>query len=236
MKTIINYSKFVFIKIEIKLILLVIIIQISNEIECNISLPIRKADNQCYLTYCTEEEFKMGNCIIDNDIVKIQWLNDIIKVGDKSYKYICLSTSSKNDLFLHTTPKNSDTKNYFFGLKSDGSPYFKINGNYSSIIDITYETSDKTRTNGEIINLIINNKPEKEYLMSVGKTNNNIELFDFEENKVIILSSFEDLTGYTIIAKSFTLFNFMDNNNNYYSILSFIGKENSNYFFVLQKF
>jgi hypothetical protein len=137
---------------------------------------------------------------------------------------------------LHTTPKNSDTKNYFFGLKSDGSPYFKINGNYSSIIDITYETSDKTRTNGEIINLIINNKPEKEYLMSVGKTNNNIELFDFEENKVIILSSFEDLTGYTIIAKSFTLFNFMDNNNNYYSILSFIGKENSNYFFVLQKF
>ena len=226
-----NFKKF-----EIKLIVFLIIIQNSIETECNISTPIRKEDNQCYLAYCTEEEFETGKCTIDNNIIKTQWLNKIIIVGDIGYKFISLTLSSKKDLFLHTTtPQANSKKNYFFGIKLNGRPYFNINGNESMIIDISYKSSDKTRTNGEIINLIIKNKPEKEYIMSIGKTSQNVELFDFEINKVTILSKIVDLTKFVLYSKNLPIFNFIDDNNRY-CVFSFIGKKNEEYFFVLQKY
>ena len=46
--------------------------------ECNRNEPILK-NNQCVSTYCTEEQYKSGECIINEAITKTQWLNDILK-------------------------------------------------------------------------------------------------------------------------------------------------------------
>ena len=168
MKQKINILKFYFIKIEIKLIVFLIIIK--NSIETDVDT--------------TNEKSITDNYTIDiniKNITKTQWLNDIIKIGDKAYRYISLTVSSTKDLFVHITSNESKTKtNYFYGIKVNGRPYFNINGSKSMIIDIS---STKTRTNGNIINLIFKNKSETEYVMCMGKTSHNVELFDFKKKK-----------------------------------------------------
>ena len=238
MKNFLFLSKYFFIKLSIKIVIFQLAIRNSIEDQCNISAPIKKSDNLCYLTYCSEEQFNMNVCIIDNSIIKTQWLTNIITIGEKNFKYISLTISSKNDLFLHITSSNNnnDINNYFFGLKSNGRPYFNINGNYSTIINIF---SEKPRQNGEIINLKVNNNEEKEFLMSIGKDNYNAEIFDFETYNATTFSTSKDLTEYGIISKEFAILKFIENNN-YYYILSFSMKNNSinndGYFNVFQKY
>ena len=50
--------------------------------ECDRSFPIKTSDGSCVLRFCTEEEFNNKDCILDNQIVKTQYLNNIIIVGD----------------------------------------------------------------------------------------------------------------------------------------------------------
>jgi hypothetical protein len=37
--------------------------------------------NTCAMQYCSEEDIKKNNCIIDKDIIRTQWLNNIVKFG-----------------------------------------------------------------------------------------------------------------------------------------------------------
>ena len=66
--------------------------------ECERETPI-KIGNQCLSKNCTKYQFEIGECTISNSIIKTQWLNDIILVGEKDFRYINLMTSSKGDLF-----------------------------------------------------------------------------------------------------------------------------------------
>ena len=50
--------------------------------ECDRSFPIKISDGSCVLRFCTEAEFNNKDCILDNQIVKTQYLNNIIIVGD----------------------------------------------------------------------------------------------------------------------------------------------------------
>ena len=55
--------------------------------ECDRNTPIKK-DNSCILTYCTDEEFSDGTCEISNEIIKTQWLTNIIWIGEENSRFI----------------------------------------------------------------------------------------------------------------------------------------------------
>ena len=65
---------------KIKLLILIFIYntKISKPEECRRIEPIRLADGSCTLRYCTEEEIAQKICFIDNQIVKTQYLDNIM--------------------------------------------------------------------------------------------------------------------------------------------------------------
>ena len=104
---------------------IIILLQIlnCNALNCNKARPIEK-DNACVLTYCTEEEFNSSTCIINNQIIKTQWLNNILPVSDMNYRYINPFLTSNNDLIIQTTSVlGLPTRNYF-GITNEGRDYF----------------------------------------------------------------------------------------------------------------
>ena len=54
---------------------------------CNKTRPILK-DNTCDSIYCTEEEFTSTTCIINNDIIKTQWLTNILEISNIYSRFI----------------------------------------------------------------------------------------------------------------------------------------------------
>ena len=77
-------KKFTFLKI-----LLVLNHIYSLLCECDKNQPILK-NNICVSTYCTEEQFKSGECVINEEITKTQWLTNFIKF-EKTNGYISLN-------------------------------------------------------------------------------------------------------------------------------------------------
>lgn len=228
---------FCFKHFQIIMFLFIMLIKKTIEIECEKSSPILlTSDNQCHLIYCTEEEFREEKCIINNPIIKTQWLTKII-YGYSYFSFLQFTLSSKNELYLHSTSSSSKA-NCFFGLKSNGRPYFFVNGALSLFSCIIYQDSSLSpRNNGEIKSIIINDNNKKEYLMTIGKDDKNVELFDFENKELIVLSSSKEMTNFIICSNNFALLNYTENNVPYY-ILSFVGKdlEEINYYYVIQKY
>ena len=222
-----------------------LVIKLSIQLECDKSTPIKKQDNKCYLIYCEKEDFDKGICTINNTIVKTQWLTDIINVGGETYRYVNLALSSNNDLFLQTTANPSKNENCFFGIKSNGRPYFNNTGDSSSIVYIKYNISSlKSRSRGQSINILLNddddtgssNKNKNEYFMSIGKDDNNVELFDLESKQLRSYSPSKLIFKSTIRSKIFSLINYNEYNKNSY-ILTFIGKnDDNNMYYIFQKY
>ena len=98
---------------------------IYKEKECNKSYPILK-EEECVLIYCTEEEYNEGICSKNNSIVRTQWLNNIIQVGDKNYRYLNFITTSKNETFFETTAHPETNEEYFLELSKMVQLFLKI--------------------------------------------------------------------------------------------------------------
>ena len=239
MKNFFFFLKLIYKNLPINFYLFIAIIKNSYQEECEKSTPIKLNDNNCYLKYCTKEEFDQGKCVIDNSIIKTQWLTNIINVGSKTFRFINFAISSKNELYLHTTAYPYSYYNCFFGIKSNGRPLLNFNGELLSVVCVKYDDlSKKARYNGELITLVVSdNNIEKEYLMSIGKDDNYVELFDFIDKEIIFYSTTKGMTNYNIRSKYFALLDYVENNKHYY-ILSFIGKDlvNNNHYFVFQKY
>ena len=230
-----------FIRIQIIFYFFLLIIKNSFQIECEKSTPIKKQDNECYLIYCTNEEFEQEQCIISNSIIKTQWLTNIIDVGYSQYYkygYFNFALTSKNELFLQTTTYPSTSYNCFFGIYSSGRPFFSIEEENIFRIYLEYESSTyRTRYNGEFISIIIEDINNREYLMSVGNDETNIEIFNFEKDEIFVFST-KVMTKYNILSNKFAILHFIDNNNKNSYISAFIGKsiDNSKNYYVLQKY
>ena len=78
--------------------ILIFLIKISlSECNCDLNTPIKKSGT-CQLIYCTEDEFKSEVCIIDNEIIKTQWLTNIIYFNDNKFRYCSVAVNSKGDI------------------------------------------------------------------------------------------------------------------------------------------
>ena len=227
-------------QINIFLLLNVTIIKIilGQIEECSRELPIKVGDN-CLSIYCSESQFKKGECNISNQIIKTQWLNNIISVGEKDFRYINFISTSKGEMIFITSSIPTNQNRIFFGINSQGSPIFKdLNGSGTYIIKKTVTRgSNYERYESETGSIKINNDNDvnKEYFISIGKAQTYTEIFDFiNYEKNIIEMSYTTTIGFNTEIYSGCLINYFENDINYYFYCSLIVFE-KNYIFSLIK-
>ena len=184
---------------------------------CQVDRPFLK-NNSC-IEYCSERELKEKSCIIDNDILNTQFLNNIIWIGDTNFRYVNMVSYSSKDMVIETTSKPGNSKRMFFGIKKNGRGLFYKNDNYTYYYSI--EASEQTGNSGnirheaEIFSVIINGGANngKEYLVSIGNDNQYIELYDFDNNKIYQKSAY-DLFGTKKTSIRGAAINYQSNNDN----------------------
>jgi len=97
--------------------------------ECPKDLPI-KYKNECSIKYCIESEYLNRNCVVNNNVIKTQWLNNIILIGDISYKYSYPYFDFDNNLIIVTYPYDDNIESeihrsrIFYGIQKNGRPLF----------------------------------------------------------------------------------------------------------------
>ena len=142
---------------------------------------------------CALEKYVLGTHTISNQIIKTQWLNNIIILGVGQCWYIKKSYSSNEDLILETNVYNDSIKNdyrYFYGIKSNGRPLF-------------YDSTNEVFTEEKILEAITDYKlfesqsikinlvnDDKDYYLTCSFTNCSIEITDFYNNKIIGISQY----------------------------------------------
>ena len=109
-----------------------LILEINNQ--CDKETPIRKkSDNNCYNTYCTENEFQNGDCIIDNPTIKAQWLNKLFYLGDNIINILTVIEMPNNDIYFISSKLYVEYI-YIYRLKSSGEIYYNENNNNFKIV------------------------------------------------------------------------------------------------------
>ena len=208
-------------KLIYQLLLLFSIIKPSLS-ECSRDEPILK-NGSCKLDYCPETDFISKKCIINNPIIKTQWLNKIITIGDKFYRYINFGTFSNGDMIIETNSYPANKKRMFYGLKQNGRPLFTKNNNETSYysINLNGENEGKFESEAGIISFTYN---EKEYFFSVSKLDGNAEILDFENDKIYYKSSrvFASVLNISSVRHSIFPDKNKDKKNSYY--FCFIGQ------------
>ena len=182
-----------------KIILLVVYINSTLNYCSDRTKPILLEDNTCVMKYCTEEEFSTEKCIKDNNIIKTQWLNNIIKFGDKKTRFSKIAKYSNGDTVA--IAKNEDYPNsYFYGLKENGRPLFFRDGKESPYNKLNNTSSNNNPYNnnmnmwnmynyykqseeGEILVVKIGNDDE-EFIINFQRLDCNYELYDFDNNYI----------------------------------------------------
>ena len=186
--------KFIF-KNKIIVIILIQIIKIIYNECSNRDNPLKLSDNTC-ASNCTENQFDSGKCIIDNNIIKTQWLNNIIYIKEIGFKYIDFVVFPNGDLIAEAHPFPCNSKRIIYGLKQDGRYYFKTNDNKGEtpFLFLDSDENDYLKYESGISFIILN---DKKYIISIGRLESNTEIIDFD-NKYIYNSLSTDILGKTI--------------------------------------
>ena len=216
-----------------------------EEVECPREKPIKVGEN-CISKYCDNSEFESGDCIKSNSIIRAQWLNNIISVGGKDYRYIYFVTTSNNEMIFYTTPYPYKKERTFFGINSIGEPIFQDSDN-KDIYIIEKDVVESVKRFEAVTGLIkINGDSDKnkEYLISFAKENEQYtELFDFYNynNKIGEFSNKNIFGDYNTEFYIGSLLNLVEDNKNYCIIAILYRKYNIwtlsyLYYFLLMKF
>ena len=200
--------------------------------DCPITEPILVNGN-CQMKNCSKEEFNSKSCIINNTIIKTQWLNNIIRIGGLTYRYINFGTYSNGDMVVETTCYPPKTKRYFYGLKKNGRPFFTNKTTQNETPYNLIETNEFSYTGGlfEAESIVIKssevgNGNGKEYFLSIAKLECSVELYDFENNKFYYRSLKKFTTYENIKTFRHAVFPFPAGNNKYFYFIGFTSDKN----------
>ena len=203
---------------------------------CSKNQPFIKAGN-C-IEECTLEEINNKQCEISNEIIKGQWLNNIIYLGESSCPYINIETSENNDFYAEVSCFPESNIRYFFGLTKEGKGFFKDKNNkeiefYIMELDSVNKTG---RFESEIFSFKLDsNLDNKIYLLSYGKSDQFIEIYDFYQNKSyfkrVDRTLISSASVYQISAPHFKMKN--SHENIYFLGLLAYGHKERKYFFYL---
>ena len=207
---------------------------ISCEIdECPRETPIKKG-NECLSTYCSELQFESKDCIISNSIIKTQWLNNIILVGEKDFRFVNLISSLNGELLLSTSSSFPNRDRIYFGIDPIGNPIFNDKSiiKKSVVRNVRNNNIYRYESQPGLIKINDDNKQNKEYFINIGINKTYTEIFDYinYENNLIEIDYSEIID---INIKSFygSLINIFENDKNYY-ILAVISSQNN---FIIRK-
>ena len=205
---------------------------------CERENPIYK-NGQCQSIYCTESEFKNNICSIENDIIKVQWLNNFIVFDEYNYRLTNKVINDDGDFILITSPMNNGVR-LFYVLKQNGSFYFKNNDNHEiSTKTIFIKDGDLpiSRFFSQVFLIKIKNNnsfnPNKQYLVSISSYLGYFELYDLEEENLLISKlPTQNFTQHIIATKRDSLIELP--NNEY--LYTFIGQNETEFLLYLQKY
>ena len=107
--------------------------------------------------------------------------NSIIILNGYNLRYVNLASNSNGDMIFYSTAYPNTTLRAFYGFKNDGRPFFK-NENYSYFIFSS--KSPQENYESRIFFIEPKNSGGKQYLISVGKANSYVEIYDFDSNGI----------------------------------------------------
>ena len=163
---------------------------IFEEMECPREYPLL-IDNlnskECVLEYIDDK----SNFQISNRIIKTQWMNNFIQIGEKGCSYASFTFNSKGDLIMETSifdeTSNENTK-YFYGIQKNGRGLFFNSKTKNYYYQKTFKHEENITSSGDyykLINIKIQNNNEKEYYLKCGSSNiSNVEIIDLNNNSV----------------------------------------------------
>ena len=200
-------NKYKFEYIPLKIIIIFQIIKIISN-ECNKGRPFKLSNNTC-ISQCSEELLKTGECIIDNQIIKTQWLNNIVMIDINRLKFFNFIIYSNGDMIFETSKYECTSMRMFYGLKKNGRYYFRDEENKETpLFQLNTKEEEKNKYESSDNVITLNNK---EYIISVGRLESNTEIYDFE-NKTIYSIKTEQIFGYQCINFRGNLIRFNYNN------------------------
>ena len=139
-------------------------------------------------------------------------------------------------MVIETTTYPEEPKRYFYGLKKNGRPFFKIENTQEESPYYVIDTSEQNNYKGKyessafiIKSSEIGEGNGKEYFLSVSQLEFYAELFDFDNHKVYS-KSLEDFSSFQFV-KTFrhAFFEYKGSSNNYYYFFGFSSDTDSSY-------
>ena len=188
--------------------------------ECDRNAPIFILDGGCKLEFCEKSQFESKICEIKNPIIKTQWLNNIIKVGDSTFRYVNFGLFSNGDMLLRTTCFPGTTIRKYYGLKQNGRPFFKENNEETAFNTIEVNNAD---VNYESESIVINHVLYgQEFLLSASKLGSYAEIFSSGANEAYV-KPVTDFSNSYISSDRNSFYAFPTSYSNYYYLFAFLG-------------
>ena len=149
--------------------------------QCDYYRPFLK-DGTCQVS-CSNEELDSGDCIIENEILKTQWIDNIIYLSDTNYIYMNMVTSQNEDLIIVVSSSSSSelNKRLFYGIDKEGRGYFKLDNKEQKIYINSLNGDSCERYESEIFMVKFQSLGQtKEYIFDFGKASQLIQIYDIE--------------------------------------------------------
>ena len=176
-----------------KLMIFFILIKLYNP-KCQPNLPFSK-DNVC-VESCTKEEVNSGLCILENEIIKNQWINNIIYLSGSGYTYINMVTTKNDDLIIIISAYPGSNERLFYGITQEGRGYFIKNNQERYDYSFTLASSTTIlRFESETFMVKLKSSSEiNEYIMEYGKYPQLLQVYNLN-NKEQIKVCIKDFTS-----------------------------------------
>ena len=228
---------FYIILLKSTIIFQIIILSFSEtQTECDYDTPIRrKESNDCIIGDCTQQEYQEGDCSIENQKIKTQWLNNFILFdGGLDFIYIDIINSLNGKLIaLIFTSDPDDPTRIFFGLKkNDGRGNFIVHETDTSFLT-RFHSDLKLRDHPNAFTFKVNdgNMDNTEYLISISN-NDVIEIYDIEHNFIHQPRIYELFNEHFNISSYINVLLPISNNN--YALAFIVNDNNNNYFYLFK--
>ena len=93
------------------------------------------------LDYCSKEEIDEKLCVVENEVIKNQWINNINYLSEGNYTYINLVSTEKGDLIIVISAYPATNTRLFYGLTKEGRGYFTVDDKESKIFSMTISST-----------------------------------------------------------------------------------------------
>ena len=195
------------------LIVFLIFIFFCFTIDCPKNLPIYN-DEECKLIECSEEQFKNEICVVSNDIIKTQWLNNIFTYDIEFFYENLAVTNYNNGVFFGSYNEfYGDEDEYIFSII-----LYLINDNGETNIKMFNQSDIETQClyDSVILSIKINSETDN-YLLYC--CSNLCDLINFNNNEKYSYEMIDLSNFFRFNSKAYSLFKLNDNFNYFFGAI-----------------